>query len=209
MTSRRAYGYQWYHELFQLPYGKLTVHAAYGRGGQRIWVIPELDVTAVQLAGGYDDWKASYQAERLLLERVVPWALGIDATYQHELSRPVLQVEPGEWPIVELTGEQRAAYIGVYDQAGDELTVRDTAGILELTLPGPGTIQLIPEGNHVFAVGRVKDGQPRRIFWPTERMVFEIDAMGKAARYAWTNVETGSVSSTATRVQADSTSNKR
>lgn len=203
VTSSRAYGYQWWHDRFQLPYGKLTVHAAYGRGGQRIWVIPELGVTAVQLAGNYDDWKAGYQAERLLLERIVPWALGIDAMYQHQLSRPVLQVEPGDWPILKLTDKQRAAYIGKYDQEGDELTVRDAAGILELTLPGPGAVQLIPQGNHVFAVGRVIDFQTRKVFWPTERMVFEIDATGKAARYEWRNVETGSVSQTATRVHAD------
>ena len=193
-ASRHEYGYQWYRTSYQLPYGELVVHAAYGRGGQRIWVVPELALTAVQTAGNYDDWKAGYQAERLLLERIVPWALGIEAAYGHQLSRPTLNVESGEWPFIALSGEERARYVGVYDQAGDLLEVSDEGGVLQLTLPGSGVVHLIPEENRIFVAGIMKDGQPRKIFWPSERLVFVLDDEGEVLRFEWTEDATGEVS---------------
>ena len=184
-SSRYGYGYQWWHDHYQLPYGEVLSQAAYGLGGQRIWVIPELALTAVQLAGNYDDWKASYQAERLLLEHIVPWALGVEATYEHQVSRPVLRIEPGEWAPATLSEEERVRYVGVYDQAGDHLEISDEGGVLQLTLPVVGVVQLIPDGDHTFAVGTVEDNQPRDIYWPSARMVFVLDDGGDVLQYEW------------------------
>lgn len=184
-TSRGAYGFLWWHDRYTLPYGELTVHAAYGNGGQRIWVVPDLGLTAVHLTGNYNIWTSSWNAERLLLERIVPWALGIEATYRHELGRPALAVEPGDWSFVELPPTERALYVGEYEDGGERIEVREVQDALEMTLPGTGTMHMIPEGDHAFAVGRIEDGQVRKVYWPSERAVFVLDDAGDVVRYEW------------------------
>ena len=105
----------------------------------------------------------------------------------------MLVVEPGEWPIVNLDPEERAIYVGGYDQAGDRLEIREEAGVLQLSLPGTGIVHLIPQPGHVFAAGRIEGGLVRKAFWPNDRMVFVLDDEGKVLRYEWTGVETGQV----------------
>lgn len=196
VVSHGAYGYFWWHDRYQLPYGELVVHAAYGNGGQRIWVVPELDLVAVHLTGNYNRGWASYQAERLLLERIVPWAMGIDASYEHEIQRTVRVVSPEEWPTIQLTAEERARYLGVYEfDEWDRMEVFEEDGTLLFTLPGSGTAHLIPDGLHRFAQGRIENGEVRKIFWPDDRFQFVFDEEGDVVRCELRDVETGVVNS--------------
>lgn len=202
-SSRGAYGYQWHHEHYRLPYGELEVHSARGNGGQRIWVVPELGLTAVHVTGNYNVWTASYQAERSLLEHIVPWALDIEASYQHEIPRPVRVVEPGEWPRVELSGVERALYVGTYEEkeTGDRMEVFEEEDGLRLTLPGSGAVHLISEGGHVFAAGRIDGGSVRKVFWPGARMHFVLGERGKVDGFEWREATTARVTSVGRRVR--------
>ena len=184
-TSHGGYGLLWWQDRYSLPYGELTVHAAYGNGGQRIWVIPDLGLTAVHLTGNYNIWTSSWNAERLLLEHIVPWALGIPAAYRHELGRPMLEVEPGEWPKVSLSPDAHALYLGAYENAEVRVEVRVAQDGLEMTLPGTGAIDLVPQGDHTFAAGQIDDGEVSRVYWPRERVVFVLDDAGEVVRYEW------------------------
>ena len=200
-SSRRGYGYQWWHDRYELPYGALTVHAAYGNGGQRIWIVPELELVAVQVTGNYNLWYASYQAERLLLERILPWALGIEATYEHEIARSVRHLESGEWSSTTLTPQERARYVGSYDFAGERLMIYQENDALRFELPGQGVVDLLPVGDHVFAAGLVEGGEPTKIYWPDERLRFVLDETGEGERFEWIEVATGEVTSVGTRVR--------
>ncbi len=199
-TSDRGYGYQWYDTRYSLPYGEITVHAAFGNGGQRIWIVPELDLVAVHVTGNYNQWHASYQAERLLLERIVPWALGIEASYRHEIARSLHALAPGEWASIALTAEEMARYVGSYDLggAGLLLEIYEEDGVLRHELPGQGAMALLPAGDHVFAAGLVEDGEPKKIYWPEERIHFVLDESGAVERYEWRSVATGEVVDVAT-----------
>ena len=69
-----GYGYLWWHDLFRTPDGKLEVHAALGNGEQLIFVIPDLDMVVVHLAGCYNDPDTWWMSARMLLNYVVPVA---------------------------------------------------------------------------------------------------------------------------------------
>ena len=194
VSSRGGYGYFWWHDHYTLPYGELTVHSAAGNGGQRIWVIPTLDLVAVHFTGNYNLPWASFHAERLLLEHIVPWALGIEASYRHEVGRPARSIEPGELQVVELTSAERARYVGVYDEDGERLEVRDEHGALRLALPATGWVDLLPLGNHLFALGRRgQDGRSDKLFWPDERAVFVVDEEDEVVGYEYRDVNDGRV----------------
>lgn len=201
VTSHGSYGYQWHYDHYQLPYGEVTVHFADGNGGQLIWVVPELNLVAVQVAGNYGLWQYDYQAERLLLERIVPWALGVEATYQHEIARPVHPVKLGEWSSTTLTAHERALYVGWYDFAGERLGIYDENGVLRFELPGAGAVDLLPEGNHVFAAGLVEGDEPTKLYWPDARLHFVLDSGGEVERFEWREVVTGIVTSVGTRMR--------
>lgn len=193
VTSHRGYGYQWWHTRYRLPYGDLSVHFAAGNGGQVVWLVPQVGVAAVHLAGNYNMVFSSWRTQKLLLERVIPWALGIEATYRHEMGRPVRGVGPGEWPMVPLTPRERALYVGTYEErvvnarGPERIEVWEEAGVLRMRLRDGGVIDLIPAGDHVFAAGRVQEGRPTEIYWPDERIVFVVDE-GRLLRYEWRQV---------------------
>lgn len=180
VVAHGAYGYFWWHDRYTLPYGDLVVHAAYGNGGQRIWVVPELDLVAVHLTGNYNLWWSSYQAERLLLERIVPWAMNIEANYRHEVGRPVRVLAPGEWPRVEFDPSR---YVGVWEEGSDRVEITSEGGNLLMMLPGTSGVHLIPESEHVFAFGRIVDGVPTKLYWHDHRLVFIPDEAGQIVRY--------------------------
>jgi YD repeat-containing protein len=183
-TSRMGYGYQWWYNEFRLPYGEVTVPFASGNGGQRLWVVPQLGLAVVHFAGNYNWGLAGWHAERLLLEHIVPWAMGIETTYQHGQGKWVRVLAPGEFPVVDLTHEQRSVYVGTYDEAGKRIEVYDRDGGLHSTLADGSTVDLIPTGGHVFAVGRMQNGTPTKIYWPDERVVFVIEK-GEVLQYEW------------------------
>ena len=201
VTSQSGYGYQWWQDRYSLPYGEITVHAAYGNGGQRIWIVPDLDLVAVQVTGNYNLWYASYQAERLLLERIVPWAMGIESSYRHEIARPVHALAPGEWSSTALSARESARYVGSYEFAGERLEIYQETGALRFELPGGGSVALLPMGDHVFAAGLVEDGEPKKIYWPDERVHFVLDEAGEVEGCEWRSVATGEVINEGTRIQ--------
>lgn len=201
VTSHSGYGYQWWHQRYSLPYGEISVQAAFGYGGQRIWIVPELDLVVVHVTGNYNRWYAGYQAERLLLERIMPWALGIESSYRHEMARPVRDLAPGEWSSIALTAEEHARYVGTYDLGGVQLEIYEEDGALRHALPGQGMVTLLPTGDQVFAAGLVEDGEPSKLYWPDERIHFVVDDLGAVQRYEWRDVATGQTTSTGLRAR--------
>jgi hypothetical protein len=185
--GEHAYGYLWWHDRYRFTDGVdvEVVHAS-GNGGQRLWIVPDLHLVVVHLTGNYNQPGASWRAERLLLERVVPWARG-EAGVQPRLpaGRPVQFIGPDEWKKPSLSRSERARYLGSYDEQGTQVEVWEEDGVLKMT-PPPGDdqreIHLIPEGAHVFAQGRYKGGRPVKLYWPDARIVFEV-LEGRATRW--------------------------
>lgn len=64
------YGYQWWSGSTVWKGGPLRWHAAFGNGGQRIYVVPALDMTVVVTAGDYGNAKIGSTIARLL-EQIV------------------------------------------------------------------------------------------------------------------------------------------
>ena len=67
-----GYGYQWWVNTFATSLGQLDVATAVGNGGQRIILIPALDMVVTVLAGFYDDPQHFWTPERLLFQRILP-----------------------------------------------------------------------------------------------------------------------------------------
>ena len=58
------YGYQWWTGTLQAHGGRLAWAAAFGNGGQRLYVVPALDMTVVITTGAYDDPAAARRVDR-------------------------------------------------------------------------------------------------------------------------------------------------
>lgn len=67
-----GYGYQWWYNEFRTGDGPRQVIAAVGNGGQRILLIPELDVSVTILSGFYNDPNHFWTPEILLLQHIIP-----------------------------------------------------------------------------------------------------------------------------------------
>lgn len=194
-----GYGYQWWHARFVMPYGRFTAHRAMGNGGQTILMSPELGLMAVVLAGRYDQGN---DVTRLILERIAPWAAGVDSTYRFWSERVVRRIRPGDRRTVVLTPAERIRYLGVYDHAGLPVRVWEDAGVLNITpLPGMegGPVHLVPMGDHVFAFGLYEGGQVTKIYWPDGVVEFEMSG-DRASSYLDRTVD-GNVLTKAERVR--------
>jgi hypothetical protein len=179
-TSQESYGYFWWHTQYEMPYGTFVVHAAYGNGGQRIWVIPALDLVAVHLTGNYDQRGSGFQAERLLLEHIVPWARNVDTEYQHSGGIPMRRLEPGEWTLAEVDAQR---YVGVWREGDSQTEIISEDESLLMERPQNRSWHLLPETDSVFAFGRIVNGVPERIFAPEYRLVFLPDEDGNFVSY--------------------------
>lgn len=69
------YGYQWWLGTVIAGERRIAYHAGVGNGGQRLFLVPELDVAVALTAGEYNDPRVGSELRRLLrsvLEAVVP-----------------------------------------------------------------------------------------------------------------------------------------
>lgn len=179
-----SYGYQWWHDRIELPYGELVVHSASGNGGQKIWVVPELDLVIVHLAGNYNVAGSSWEAERLLLERIVPWAMDESSDYRHQPGFVPVEANPADWPLEIPHGGELADYLGTYELEGGPVLIRNLDGQLQLLPPiGMGPIDLIPVAEHTFVHGVVHEGKVTKLYSPEERLVFLMGQNGLATAF--------------------------
>lgn len=74
--GENGYGYLWWHDRVRTSGGELEVHTAAGNGGQRIVLIPALDLLVVVQAGRYNEPDAGWMPERLLLDHILPATRG-------------------------------------------------------------------------------------------------------------------------------------
>ena len=64
--SNFQYGYQWRIGSVQWHDKQIAWYAGFGNGGQRLFIVPELDLTMVTNAGAYDQMPTAIQVNRLL-----------------------------------------------------------------------------------------------------------------------------------------------
>lgn len=181
LHGEHGYGYYWYHDRYRSPGRDLEVLRASGNGGQRIWVVPGLDMVVIHFTGRYNQPDASWIAEKLFLERIVPWALREPS---RRLSRRPY-VHGDDWTEAVFGSRDLGRYVGTYDHDGQWIQVWETAGRLRMTpLAGDlsGPIYLVPVEEDVFAFGFYEDGTLTKIYWPNGRLEFEV-VDGRAVRY--------------------------
>lgn len=119
-----------------------------------------------------------------------------------------LNVTDGSWKHTSLSPDAMKAYIGSYEERLDEeaapipIDVWEDGGFLQITPLLNDTmekLQLVPMGNHQFAMGRFEDGQLTTVYFPDSRIQFKEEG-GKIVSYDFVSLE-GDVSSTGTRIQ--------
>ncbi len=67
----KAYGYLWWHESASHKGKQVTIVAAYGNGGQYIFVIPELGMVVVFTGGNYNSEKA-FRPFQMMMKYILP-----------------------------------------------------------------------------------------------------------------------------------------
>ena len=204
--AEHGYGYLWHVDRYRFADGfEIEFAEASGNGGQRVFVVPDLDLLVVHLTGRYNQPGAQWQADRLFLEHLVPWARGVEALPPLPDPRHFLDVDVEAWPQVDLSAAERGRYIGVYDHEGKRTEVWEEDGLLRTTdlAEREGlAMHLVPLGDHVFAFGRYVEGRLLRIYFPQYRIEFEIDE-GRASGYReWR--EGGEVTARAERIEESS-----
>ena len=71
-----AYGFQWWYDVHEWEDGALVFHSAVGNGGQRIIIIPELDMVVAVFAGFYEEPSNGRTPEALVRTYVLPAVRG-------------------------------------------------------------------------------------------------------------------------------------
>lgn len=172
-TLTLSYARQWWHATYDLPYGRVTAHWALGNGGQLLLVVPAARLVVVVTGGRYDQ---SQDAQRLVIERILPWALGMDSRdNKFPRYRTFRALRPGEWQERALTHAEQARYVGRYLYDTDTVVVLNDEGMLRVAnFAGDGgePLALIAMGEHAFALGKYEGGTLTRIYWPGDRVTF-------------------------------------
>ncbi|HJU64508.1 MAG TPA: serine hydrolase [Gemmatimonadaceae bacterium] len=75
LDSTTAYGYQWWIDYEGKGDARFTVLVARGNGGQRIYVVPHLDLVAVITAGNYNSPAGSRTSEQAFWRYILPAAM--------------------------------------------------------------------------------------------------------------------------------------
>ena len=92
------YGHHWWHGSVQVRGQRVDWHAAMGNGGQRLFVVPSLDLVAVLTAGAYGDGSIG-RVQQHLLHQVVAATLehaGEPASTPAPATAAVAQADPVE-----------------------------------------------------------------------------------------------------------------
>jgi CubicO group peptidase (beta-lactamase class C family) len=72
-TGEAGYAYFWWYNCYPTAAGLIEARTAVGNGGQRIFVLPGLDMAVTILAGKYNDFRAAGELARIILrEHVIP-----------------------------------------------------------------------------------------------------------------------------------------
>ncbi len=69
-VSDFKYGYQWWAGTVEWQGKKIPWHAGFGNGGQRLFIVPDLDLVVVTTAGAYDKDSTAIRVNKLLQEIV-------------------------------------------------------------------------------------------------------------------------------------------
>jgi CubicO group peptidase (beta-lactamase class C family) len=69
-VSNFKYGHQWWAGSAEWQGKTLDWHAGFGNGGQRLFIVPDLDLVVVTTAGAYDEDATTIRVNRLLQEIV-------------------------------------------------------------------------------------------------------------------------------------------
>ena len=69
---KRRYGFQWWLDDYQLGEREIHVTAAYGKGGQKIFVIPKAQAVVVFTAGHFNDHRAAGTSNKLFRKQILP-----------------------------------------------------------------------------------------------------------------------------------------
>lgn len=171
----RSYGYQWHHDTFRTPEGQLNVPAASGHGGQRIYLVPQLDLLVVQTTGQYGKRGTDFQTMKLLVDYILPWARGEFEPTNRMIEWTVFAEDLDNWPVADLGAADLEPLLGRYRFDDTVLEARLVEGHLEIApVLGPGdSVSLVALKDGSFAIGRYNDGELLRITHPEDRFEFE------------------------------------
>lgn len=70
-VSDFKYGHQWWAGTVEWQGKEIPWHAGFGNGGQRLFIVPDLDLVVVTTAGAYDEEPTAIRVNRLLQEIVL------------------------------------------------------------------------------------------------------------------------------------------
>lgn len=138
-----------------------------------------------QYRDGGSPLEGKYVNTLVLVEESGAWKIASSHSSRIDPLAFVEVLELGTWPVVTLTPEARALYVGTYDTGSEIVRVWEEEGQLRIT-PGANSpldpLFLVPMGDHTFAQGHFQDGELRRIYRPGTRISFVVEG-GSVRRY--------------------------
>ena len=122
------FGHHWWSGNVFVRGKEVRWHAAFGNGGQRLFIVPSLDLVVVMTAGEYDDGSVG-RAQRHLLQQVVA------ATLEHA-GEPAPSAAPSA-PVAQVVApvETRATFRSVAEEDGGARTYVRLKVVPSVNLP--------------------------------------------------------------------------